>query len=1055
MSSILRRLLSRIVIFERPTGNILDLSASRILSSDVPSVNEERVQVADGTTRARRRSTTIDLAVVGEEEARLARLMADSCPVGMIALGRPGTKHLVWQEDAILSRVPSPSGPLQKAPDSVRLETNVFNPSVWDATNLVAGVPWEGASTLGAPDQADGLTFLSGGEMVVYDGSLEALFLYKRWDRPTFRRLEATLSDRGALATHVRNGQEEIHDGSGLRIDPKDGSTIGSYSAVSTTGGAYPKAGIAVANGKLITLSPTDTLYFYDSVPATGTVQATSQQDLSSLSTQTGESLAFDPRTGDLFSLFDDDGQLKVRRHDGATATVTQTAPLTGSKGIALFDGHLYGHTDIKVQEYGDQGGSGVENTILRDADLTRPMPYFPGGATGDRRPAYSGPYWRNDQTSSIDVEGQPTGVSSSHPAILEIVAPLIGATLRLLNVTGELDGIDWNGTALNLNQSSRIGSPPEITLKGGKYSDLGISSAQIWKLRMRVESAAARPRLEVVDPGEALGARPGGTVSDCQNRVASPAWGSVTAIAFDIDASDDGTLLISVVDAVGNYVGQLSGDGESVQGTSATFTYESAGVYTAEMVAQPNFDGVTEVDLQGPVDIASFDGGALPDVTTLFVRDGNADSGPIGTAGSDFVPADVTDLRVIKGSAELPLSVVPDQVITLIAHNNQSSGFWSEVPSSAEILDLHNTKIGGEITSGSVPSALKELDIRRNDVTTKGTDGLESSNALATAPLETLLIRGTPLRLDVLLEKVPSLVELNNFAGDGWRGDVSGQDANGNPFVKSDLQKFSTGNSIQLDGYFTDFSEASSLNRLNFSTTWNDLGDEIYPPAGKRIVDSVKALHDARSTLGSVSVSIGEKRREDFDSDGEPEAYPVNNLDQQAGRQVMGLGTYHPDAGGEGLLDQGITFNFSYNFLQLSFSRESSTEVLVTAPDETLRSFGGPDVTYRTGLNGHYKMRVAYDQSGDGSDQVVTIRLFPVGSLIRLYDPSSNTDYGQYEVASETYQGGEETIVVIDDTASQDFNGDNNNDLSQSIPSSASGKVYGFVTWPRAEGAK
>lgn len=637
MSRIFRRLLTRIIIFERATGNILDLPARRVLGSEVPDVSESRTQLTDGTTRATSRDHSIQLRIIGREESQLARIMADSCPVGLVALGQPGTRHLFWQEDAILSRVPGAAAALEHADDVLSLESGVFNPAIWGG-DLIAGVPWEGTTAqnadtfaqVGTRDISDtGALDLGRGD----DGEVK---LVRRDDVVKDAFGSDSFSSDSAFCEGIDwDGSNYIiadSDASGPFIHRTDASGTERSGSPYTYPGQVPRSLAYYRPEDLcyVVDDDEDQVYVLDGSSSFGELRTVVPDSLSNPLgiAVDGDRLLIALLTGDLevWEIESGGGGERFVREIGEASLITN--PWAGSvqswDGMVVDDGVLYGY----------ESGAASADIVY----TTQLGPVKGGG--------HDGAHWRVRSSTGVDITGQPTNVNSTYPAALQTILPAIGATLRLVNATGSVDAVDWNGTPLNLNQSDRIGSPPEITLEGGKYSGLGISSgAQIWQLVMRAETVAARPELRVVDPGQAIGARPGGTVSDCQTRVSSPAWGSVSAIDFDVDVDAEDKVEINVVDPVGNYVGQISGDGESVNGTSATFTYDQAGVYTAEMVAQPNFEGVTDATIEGPIDLSTLTMSSAEDLIQADIFDQG--STLTGSTRADLVPDSLEDLEI------------------------------------------------------------------------------------------------------------------------------------------------------------------------------------------------------------------------------------------------------------------------------------------------------------------------------------------------------------------------------------------------------------------------
>jgi hypothetical protein len=787
MSSIFRRLLTRVIIFERATGNILDLPARRVLSSEVPNVSEDRTQLADGTTRATSRDHSVQLRIIGREESQLARIMADSCAVGMVAIGRPGTRHLFWQEDAILSRVPGAAGALQHADDVVSLESGVFDPAIWGG-DLIAGVPWEGTTA----EKTDSFAQLNERQI----SRTDAIDIGRGHDgSPVVVTRDSFIQDAfssSSFSTDSFFNAGVDFDGTGYVVADTDAA--GPYISRLSTSGAYqggsPYTYPGTVPASLAYYRPLDLCYVVDKdddqiyvLDGTGSFTAlrTIVPDGFSVPisvTIDGDQLLLSTLAGsvEVWDIPDaaSDQETFVQEIGGGTPIGNPWAGSVQSwSGMVVQDGVLYGY------ETGEPAAD-----VLSRHQLTPVQ-------GGD----HDGTHWQVQSGASVGITGQPSGVDADTPAVLQTTLPAIGATVRLDNVTGELQLVDWNGTVQNANQSDQIGQSPEVTLESSKYSGLGISTSQIWRLIATVESAAARPELRVVDPGDALGARPGGTVSDCQTRVSSPAWGAVTAIAFDVDADADDQLQISVFDAVGNYVGQISGDGEAVQGTTATFTYDSAGVYTAEMVAQPDFEGVTEATLSGPVDLSTLSLSALVDLTKIEVKPLNGVS-PFGTTQSDLMPNGVKIADIYADEAFL--AHFADSVEELILRSATIRDDISEIGPNANKIAVVFSEFDSRRTYGGEGASRVEIF---NFTRTKGVD-FPASTTAAKDPRIFKVIGGdggltnrskltaedttTPTREFFANARSLEVYENSAFVA----RDLAGTNANGNPVLPPNIDR-------------------------------------------------------------------------------------------------------------------------------------------------------------------------------------------------------------------------------------------------------------------------
>lgn len=647
-----RRHFQRIVLWQECVGNVLDLPSRFCLASSGPDVQEDRTATTAGTERATSRSHVIEIPLSEEETARLANIMEELSDlyghrVGATLLGSSGAGHIHWAQPTSLQVTPESRDFFGRAASTLRLQTAVFHAAVGEGESLIEPIPWEGTSTVGALGKAYGITAYES-NIAITDPDAGRIWIYSAWDGESLRYIP--LQSTVTPGIHYLKSLNEfvVTDGANdlvRRIDPADGTEFTTFTPEDASGSAVTSpVSCTVANGDFVLADQGHNIHIYDGLDISGTPTATTTFSVSS---DLGRSVAFDG--ADLYTIGGPAGSAQtLYQLDGTSSTiVSQTTLASNSRGISFQQGLLEQQIDGKLKKYSD-GGS----TLVGTADLSAPQPLRIRGSDGRSERGYYGPLWRARHETEVDITGTPSVVSSSDPILLTFPFPLGGSEVRLQGVTGSLDGEDFGGTALTISDSSRIGSPPQILLEGGKYSGLDINASSTWALRSRIESVTDRPEMVVVDTGTPRGPLRGGHSESC---VTSPQWAAaaVSAIAFDVDADAGDQLSISVTQAPGtdSYAGQISGEGEAINGTSAKFNYEDAGTFTPEMVGQPDFEGVTGLSVGGRFEanviseIQEFGLGKLSDIETLDLGRNNLQ----GTIDATSFPGGITTLILLE----------------------------------------------------------------------------------------------------------------------------------------------------------------------------------------------------------------------------------------------------------------------------------------------------------------------------------------------------------------------------------------------------------------------
>ncbi len=139
--AIARELTFRIVIWNQ-LGFVADLSGVELLFGSLPSESTERLAVATGSERevARRhlaRMTNVDMPT----QEHLALICRLGCPVRFVSLA--AKRHVLWQELSLMDCTTERMGAGGYAPDVYEITSNVFDASIHQGPDLLAGIPWE------------------------------------------------------------------------------------------------------------------------------------------------------------------------------------------------------------------------------------------------------------------------------------------------------------------------------------------------------------------------------------------------------------------------------------------------------------------------------------------------------------------------------------------------------------------------------------------------------------------------------------------------------------------------------------------------------------------------------------------------------------------------------------------------------------------------------------------------------------------------------------------------------------------------------------------------
>lgn len=515
----LSRTFERVLLYQKYSGNILDLGPRKVKTFEGPSREEDRTQVATGGTRATARRHEIEIPVAEEEAARLARLMFDGvgCPVGAYLIGQQGTEHWSWLEPVRGGFTESAGRQVGTVGQrAIRLQSRLYDPAIGRGRDLLEPVPWNSTSTAAPLSNAYGIASLPDGRLAASDRGAGEIVFYQRLNGRITGRVPIPLGDNRDLTWDTGRREFLVVDASSDEIArvTEDGTFQGTFTIEDPSNNAVSDLrGVTTTPDGFAVQTDEDTLYFFTGIPKSGTATADSEGSVANIFDPTPGRLAFDSATGDLLAVGignSSTGEKVVRRFNGVSASLDSQFFVTNLDGIAVRQGNLLTKLDDETLQVHD----GLTSTVNRTVDLSGPQPYVPGGVASDRRPGYDGPYWKNGIADSTNILGTPANADSNDPAVIEIIAPLWGAV-----VIGDAElGGTLSGTIKALNWSGS-------QLDSGPIDSAFTIPKQTWTLRLEAVPEY-RPVLNVQDAGTPFGALDGGAPSDC-SRVGAPAWAS------------------------------------------------------------------------------------------------------------------------------------------------------------------------------------------------------------------------------------------------------------------------------------------------------------------------------------------------------------------------------------------------------------------------------------------------------------------------------------------------------------------------------------------------
>lgn len=485
--------------------------------------------------------------------------------------------------------------------------------------------------------------------------------------------------------------------------------------------------------------------------------------------------------------------------------------------------------------------------------------------------------------------------------------------------------------------------------------------------------------------------------------------------IGFDVDADKGDKLIISVTDNNDNYVTTLSGSGKNRAGNIVTFTYESVGVFTAELVAE-RLEGVTEIVYAGPVDLSTHDGHTeATDLTRIETQiERNVGTVPFGKPPPDFYD-NAAELVSDPTNAEFDLSDVPDRYTILDWGATRSTGKLSENPASGEELIYIGTSVSGVADQSTTPSNLRRYFLRGAGQIDLYHEGI--SNA-AQDTVKEVQFTGTDHQDDMrfLALGQRNLVYWRNIrhdtAGQGGSdlaGSVTSSEAStwgltqGDPVLPPTIEelRFSR-NELQTPP--NQFANCTALAVLGLKrlAQLNNL-DKRW---GSGQLDGVvQGLYAERSTVNSPTVTLTERYVDTAVSPSVDD--PVSSLSQDSLDRIVGVGSYTLD----GLIDAGHTvthdtlWEYAGVTIRLAENTGNPNDEIVISGDQTT-------IEYRD-----------YDSANSTWVQKTATR-FQSGNLFRL---RNHPDAGELTIASDvtSTNANGDTVVPVQEDLTDNANGD------------------------------
>lgn len=160
----------RIVVYQPRSAWVCDLGPGKCLSPRF-DVSENRFDTAAGTKKAIARFRRLVIPVFDEDTLKHLEVMRkEGCEIRAIAIG--GGSHIVWELDSAINLVPFGGSPGQITGANLELETDIFEGSIYQSSDLLSGVPWacEDATLDGGTYYLPGPTGYTGNRWVMASG---------------------------------------------------------------------------------------------------------------------------------------------------------------------------------------------------------------------------------------------------------------------------------------------------------------------------------------------------------------------------------------------------------------------------------------------------------------------------------------------------------------------------------------------------------------------------------------------------------------------------------------------------------------------------------------------------------------------------------------------------------------------------------------------------------------------------------------------------------------------------------------------------------------------
>jgi len=485
--------------------------------------------------------------------------------------------------------------------------------------------------------------------------------------------------------------------------------------------------------------------------------------------------------------------------------------------------------------------------------------------------------------------------------------------------------------------------------------------------------------------------------------------YSNLQSLSFTVDATGGDVLSMSFDDPLNRIKAIVPKDGESVSGSTISYTYKISGTYTARLIVQPDFEQVTRLRIgNSPIDLSTLDFTKLTDLLQLDFY--NVEKTLAGTNYQTLdrnkpfgkVQAWPASIEEIYGAqvrnVDFNFDAFPDTLRVFDQYFTPTTGDLANAPSEARYLTLRGSSVGGD--ASGLGSNLIYLGLGKSGTNFQGADLNPSSGTL-----EKFHTSGVRNFADILENTSQLKKVIGRISGDIYGTMPAGSVNENAPYLRSPFRSF-VGNTNQnyfdckLTGAPNDFSAVSST--LNFLWLEKVYGvgynsTEVVYDKGKTHTEMIedpnglyaeKANFDNDPTIRCLCVTTRD-----------PNVY-TSTFEQSALHKIQGTGPQHPSNGGDGgLWESGVTVSHPAEW---KFN-------LVAVGTDTITISG--DVRY---LN---------VQTGQGkTDWTDTYERFRVGGLtgsaqVRIDSSDGSTRKGLYEITGVSIDGNGDTVLTLDET--------------------------------------